>query len=188
MPARWRDDPVRRKLAWVILFRLVLDTVLLGGTAFWQVGAGGATPSLATSLYTIVLATFVASLVFVAWLGSGRWLAGLAWAQIAADVAIATAVVAITGWSESVFVFMYSLAIVEGAILLFRVGAAGAMVLSLAAYVPLVLMVAPGRPVVLSLFAHAAPSSPPQHSRPTWPSSSGAPARSWRPASPTWRR
>jgi two-component system sensor histidine kinase PilS (NtrC family) len=153
--AEWMTDPARRKLAWVILFRLVLDTVLLGGTAFWQVGAGGATPALATALYGIVLGTFLGSLAFAAWLASGRWLPGLAWAQIAADVAIATAVVAITGWSDSVFVFMYSLAIVEGAILLFRVGAAGALGLSLVSYVSLIVLVAPGRPAVLSLFAHA---------------------------------
>ena len=151
----WMADPARRKLAWVILFRLVLDTVLLGGTAFWQVGSGGATPALATALYGIVLGTFVASLAFAAWLASGRWLPGLAWAQIVADVAIATAVVAITGWSDSVFVFMYSLAIVEGAILLFRVGTVGALGLSLVAYVSMVLLLAPGRPAVLSLFAHA---------------------------------
>jgi len=55
-------DPVRRKLAWVILFRLVLDTVLLGGTAVWQVRARRGTPPLAVALYRIVLATFVASL------------------------------------------------------------------------------------------------------------------------------
>ncbi|MEI6224559.1 MAG: ATP-binding protein [Deltaproteobacteria bacterium] len=153
--AAWMTDSVGRKLAWVILFRLVLDTVLLGGTAFWQVGVGGAAPSIASALYGIVLATFAASLLFVIWLSSGRWRVQLAWAQIVLDVGIASAVVAITGWSESVFVFMYSLAIVEGAILLFRVGAAGALVLSLAAYVPLVLFLAPGRPVVLSVFAHA---------------------------------
>ena len=151
----WMTDPARRKLAWVILFRLVLDTVLLGGTAFWQVGAGGATSALAAALYTIVVGTFVASLAFAAWLASGRWLSGLAWAQIAADVAIASAVVAVTGWSDSVFVFMYSLAIVEGAILLFRVGAVGALGLSLATYVSVVLWLAPGRPAILSLFAHA---------------------------------
>ena len=40
----WMADPVRRKLAWVILFRLVLDTVLLGGTAAWQARAGGVAP------------------------------------------------------------------------------------------------------------------------------------------------
>jgi len=153
--AGWMADPVRRKLAWVILFRLILDTVLLGGTAFWQARAGGMTPPIASALYGIVLATFVASLLFAAWLASGRWLPGLAWAQIVLDVGIATAVVAITGWSDSVFIFMYSLAIVEGALLLFRVGAAGAMALSIVAYVPMVLFLAPGRPVVLSLFAHA---------------------------------
>jgi two-component system sensor histidine kinase PilS (NtrC family) len=147
-------DPVRRKLAWVILFRLVLDTVLLGGTAAWQARGGGVTPPLANALYAIVLATFVASLGFVLWLWSGWWLRALSWAQIAADVAIATAVVAITGWNDSVFIFMYSLAIVEGALLLFRVGAAGALLLSLATYVPAVLLVAPGQPPVLTLFAH----------------------------------
>jgi two-component system sensor histidine kinase PilS (NtrC family) len=145
---------VKRKLAWVILFRLVLDTVLLGGTAAWQARAGGAMAPLAGALYVIVLATFAASLGFAGWLSSGRWLRGLAWAQITLDVVVATAVVAITGWTDSVFVFMYSLAIVEGALLLFRVGAAGALLLSLTAYVPMVLFLAPGRPAVLTLFAH----------------------------------
>lgn len=155
MASDWVTDPARRKLAWVILFRLVLDTVLLGGTAFWQVGTGGATPALATTLYGIVLGTFVASLAFAAWLASGRWMRGLAWAQIVADVVIATAVVTVTGWSDSVFIFMYSLAIVEGAILLLRVGAMGALGLALATYVSIALLLAPGRPAVLSLFAHA---------------------------------
>lgn len=155
MPADWTGDPVRRKLGWVILFRLVLDTVLLGGTAFWQLGSAGATSPLATALYSIVIATFVASLIFAAWLSSGRALRALAWAQIVLDVGIATAVVAATGFTDSVFVFMYSLAIVEGALLLFRVGTAGALGLSLAAYVVLVLGVAPVRAPLLSVFAHA---------------------------------
>jgi two-component system, NtrC family, sensor histidine kinase PilS len=150
----WMADPVRRKLAWLILFRLVLDTVLLGGTAAWQARAGGATPPLASALYVIVLGTFAASLAFGVWLASGWWLRGLAWAQIVADVVIATAVVAITGWNDSVFVFMYSLAIVEGALLLFRVGAAGALALSLTAYVSTLLLASPGQPPVLTLFAH----------------------------------
>jgi two-component system sensor histidine kinase PilS (NtrC family) len=153
--ADWTSDPVRRKLAWVILFRLVLDTVLLGGTAFWQAGVGGVQPSVASALYGIVLATFVASLLLALWLGSGRALGALAWAQIGVDVAIATAVVGVTGWNDSVFIFMYSLAIVEGAILRFRVGAAVALLLSLAAYVPAVVVLAGGAPVVLNLFAHA---------------------------------
>ena len=84
----WRTDPARRKLAWVILFRLVLDTVLLGGTAAWQ--ARGAALPLANALYAIVLATFVASLVYGVWLASGRALRTLAWAQIATDCTMAS--------------------------------------------------------------------------------------------------
>jgi len=66
-------------------------------------------------------------------------------------VAIASAVVAITGWSESVFVFMYSLAIVEGALLLFRVGAAGALAMSLVVYVSLVVTIWSGIDYFLKL-------------------------------------
>ncbi len=150
-----KSDPVWRKLAWVILFRLILDTVLLGGTALWQAEAGGAIPALATHLYEIVLVTFVASFVFGVWLSVRRWPTQLAWAQIATDVGIATAVVGATGWSESVFIFMYSLAIVEGAILLFRVGTVGAVLLSLGVYVPAVILRGSGHVSVLTLFAHA---------------------------------
>ena len=150
-PAR----PLRRKLAWVVAFRLVLVTVLLGGTAAWQVRTGGAGTPLADALNGIVLATLAASILFGLWLRAGRALAALAWAQIAVDVALATAVVAITGWTDSVFVSMYSLAIVEGGILLFQRGAIGALAASLLAYVPLSLVAAPARPALLTLFAHA---------------------------------
>ena len=46
-PAPVPVDPLRRKLGWLLVFRLTLVTVLLGGTAFWQVSAGGGTPPLA---------------------------------------------------------------------------------------------------------------------------------------------
>jgi two-component system sensor histidine kinase PilS (NtrC family) len=150
-PAR----PLRRKLAWVVAFRLVLVTVLLGGTAAWQARAGGGAAPLAGALNRIVLATLAASVAFGLWLRAGRALRALAWAQIAGDVALATAVVSLTGWSDSVFVSMYSLAIVEGGILLFQRGAVGALAAALAAYVPLSVAAAPSRPALLTLFAHA---------------------------------
>ena len=34
MASAWMDDPVRRRLAWVILFRLLLDTILR--RLFWE--------------------------------------------------------------------------------------------------------------------------------------------------------
>ena len=148
-------SPLLRKLAWILLFRLVLVTVLLGGTAAWQVGTGGVAPPLAPTLYRLVVATYGLSLVFVGWLWTRRALEPLAWAQIAADLVLATAVVAITGWTDSVFVFMYSLAIVEGGILLFQRGAVVALCLTLTAYLPLAFLGSPVRPPILTLFAHA---------------------------------
>ncbi len=148
-------SPLLRKLGWILLFRLVLVTVLLGGTAAWQVRTGGVAPPLASTLYRLVVATYAISLVFVVWLATRRALETLAWAQITADVALATAVVAITGWTDSVFVFMYSLAVVEGGILLFQRGAVVALGLTLTVYLPLAFLAAPVRPPILTLFAHA---------------------------------
>jgi two-component system sensor histidine kinase PilS (NtrC family) len=78
-------------------------------------------------------------------------------AQIFLDVAIAVAVVAATGLSESVFVFMFVLAIVNGAILLHRAGAVAAVFLALIAYNGVVLWLHPSPDLVrATLFAHGA--------------------------------
>lgn len=148
-------SPLLRKLGWILLFRLVLVTVLLGGTAAWQFEMGGLAPPIASTLNELVVATYAASLVLVLWLSTKRALRWLAWAEIAFDVVLATAVVTITGWTESVFVFMYSLAIVEGGILLFQRGAVVALCLALAAYVPPALFFSPVKPPILTIFAHA---------------------------------
>ena len=64
-----------------------------------------------------------------------RHLRALAYLQVILDVALAAAVVALTGLAESIFVFMYSLAIVSGAILLYRRGAVLAVVVALPVHV-----------------------------------------------------
>jgi two-component system sensor histidine kinase PilS (NtrC family) len=139
------DSPgqgLHRKLVWLTFFRLVSVTVLLGGTA-----ASGV-PTVAElqgtmPLYGIVLVTYLASLGFAVLLRARVALAPLAYAQIALDVGVSGAVVALTGGAESVFVFMYLLGIVNGAILLYRSGALVA--LAVAAIVHLgVQILAPG--------------------------------------------
>lgn len=133
---------LHRKLVWLTFFRVVWVTVLLGGTA--AVGLrSGADLQATAPLYPLVIGTYVASVAFSLALRRGRALVALAYAQIAIDVAMAGAVVAITGFAESVFVFMYSLAIVNGAIVLFRRGALTALGLALAAHLALVAAAAP---------------------------------------------
>jgi two-component system sensor histidine kinase PilS (NtrC family) len=152
------DSGLRRKLVWLTLFRLITITVLLGGTAIvnWQFGPQAT--ELVAPLYTVVAVTYAASLVIAFLLRArhDRLDRVLAATQIALDVGIAGAVVAITGVTDSVFVFMFLLAIVNGAILLHRAGAVGALVLALGAYLALVwgLHPAPGH-VQGTLFAHA---------------------------------
>jgi len=137
------DTSLHRKLVWLTLFRILLVTSLLGGTAAlgWRHVAGGA--ATGSPLYGLVLATYLASLASAWWLRHGGRLLLLAYLQIGFDVATASAVVAVTGRAESVFVFMFSLAIVNGSILVGRRGAGAALVLSLLAYSGLHAAVAP---------------------------------------------
>ena len=146
-------DTLFRKLAWLTLFRLVMVTVLLGGTALTDLGWTGELADGPGPLYALIAGTYVVSLVFAVALRARRGLVPLAYAQVALDVAIATAVVAITGRSESVFVFMFSLGVVNGAILLYRRGALFGAALSLLAYLPLA-SVGVRTPAVLTVFAH----------------------------------
>ncbi len=146
-------DPLFRKLAWLTLFRLVTITVLLGGAAFADLRPAG-TAAGPGPLYLLVGFTYAASLGFAVALRA-RWrLRAVAYAQIALDVLIAAAVVGLTGGAESVFVFLFSLAIVNGSILLFRRGALVGTLLSLASYLTLVTAGSP-RPNLLALFVHA---------------------------------
>ncbi len=148
-------DQLFRKLGWLTLFRLLMVTVLLGGTAFAAWKAPGLMGDAAASLFRLVLFTYVASLAFAIALRRRAALHALAYGHVALDVAIAAAVVSLTGLAESVFIFMFLLGIVNGSILLFRRGAVAATALSLAVYLPLVTLRSPMRPQTATLFIHA---------------------------------
>ena len=123
-------DPLRRKLVWLSLFRLVTVTVLLGGTAVVTRDLGAEAQQLAGHLYALVVSTYAVSIAFAVGLRLGRGLVAIAYGQIALDLGLAAGVVALTGYSDSVFVFMFSLGVVNGAILLFRTGAVVATALA----------------------------------------------------------
>ncbi len=150
-------EALHKKLVWLNLFRLATVTVLLGGTALTTWHSGADLWESAHPLYSIVLATYLFSLLFAVALRLRRWPRVLAHAHVAADVAIAAGVVAVTGWSDSVFVFMFTLGIVNGSILLYRQGAVVAAVLAVTTYFVLVLGFEPhraGRLPLTALFVH----------------------------------
>jgi two-component system sensor histidine kinase PilS (NtrC family) len=151
------DAALHRKLVWLTFFRITSVTVLLAGTVVvdWKSGESGV--GYSQPIYGLVIGTYLASLASAWWLRLGRALRPLAHAQIAFDVATATAVVAFTGWTDSVFIFMFSLGIVNGSILLYRRGAVIALGLALLAYLVPELLLAPRLAAVpwSILFVHA---------------------------------
>ena len=137
------DTSLHRKLVWLTFFRLLLVTVLLGGTAVVSWRAGDESDPITTPLYGLVIVTYLASLGTAWWLRRGGRLTLLANLQIVFDVAVAGAVVSLTGFAESIFVFMFSLAVVTGSILLYRRGAVTAAALALVTYLGLQFGAAP---------------------------------------------
>jgi two-component system sensor histidine kinase PilS (NtrC family) len=146
-----------KKLVWLTLFRLVMVTVLLGVSAFtaWKTRTGA--DETISHLYLVIGATYVASLGFVIMLRMRIWLHVVAYGQIALDVGIASAVVALTGYSDSVFLFLFLLGIVNGSILLFQRGAVVSALLALGSYLFVVLALDSrvARVLPLTLFVHA---------------------------------
>ena len=157
-PAGAAEAGLHRKLVWLTLFRLVTITVLLGGLAVTTWQAGLEVGEAAGPLHGVILLTYAASIVTALLLRRGRGLAPVAYSQIGLDVALAAGVVAVTGRSESVFVFLFSIAAVNGAILLHARGAAVAAAGAVAAYLWLALGGEGPRPASLAtvLFAHSA--------------------------------
>jgi two-component system sensor histidine kinase PilS (NtrC family) len=153
-PDASRADPeLHRRLVWLTFFRLVTITVLLGGTAVMSWEAPSSEPGL-SSLYVLVVVTYVASIGFALVLRAQRAPRLVAYAQIALDVALAAVVVALTGGRESVFVFLFSIAIVNGSLLLFRRGAVVSAALTILVYLPLVLATSPREAGMVTPFVH----------------------------------
>ncbi len=145
---------LHRKLFWLSFFRLAIVTVLLGGTAVWTWDLSGEAEQIASRLYALVAATYAVSVVFALALRRRRALRAVAFGQIALDMALAAGVVALTGRAESVFVFMFSLGVVNGAILLLGTGAVAASALAVVTYLATVVLFAPHAPPALTLLTH----------------------------------
>ena len=133
-PGQAGDPGLYRKLVWLTLFRILLVSVLLGGAAVvgWKGGEEGINEL--APLYGVVVVAYAAALASSVLLWQGRALQATAWGHVVLEVLVAAGIVALTGRAESVFVFLFSLAIVNGAILLFRRGAVLAVSLAVPAH------------------------------------------------------
>ncbi len=117
------EELIRSRLHWLVLLRVVVSLLLLGGTLLLQARepADLIRPPLVgpCGILALVLAL---SLIYRAILPRVRNLRSFAYTQVIGDIVLVTALVYLTGSEESIFASTYNLSIITGSILLYRRG------------------------------------------------------------------
>lgn len=117
-------DGLRDKLEWLMLFRLVLVTFLLGSAVLVNVNdvESFGDPSY-LAIVSLIVGTYVATLGYVVWFRRGWSVRQLAFVQLVGDVVLAAGLVLLTHGIHSIFTFLFFLTIFNGAVLMGRSGA-----------------------------------------------------------------
>lgn len=116
-------DILRGRLLWLMLLRMVVATILLGGAILLQLReAKSFLTAPLPGLYALIAVTYLLSLLYAFLLNKVRTLESLAYAQIAVDLILESVLIYLTGMEESIFSSIYNLSIIAGSMLLYRRG------------------------------------------------------------------
>ncbi|HTM07240.1 MAG TPA: sigma 54-interacting transcriptional regulator [Verrucomicrobiae bacterium] len=110
------------KIKWLLLLRVAVLTFFLGAAALSQILKGGDAGSF-KYLQLPLIAAYLISVASALVIRRIKKLSIFAHAQVDFDVLLVTGIVLLTGGVDSPFAFLYNLAIIYGAILLFFRGA-----------------------------------------------------------------
>ncbi|WP_428263573.1 sensor histidine kinase [Haliangium sp.] len=123
-PSAEPDEGLRRRVVYLILFRLVLISLVLGSTLllWWISDVDLTTPSSAV-LYTIIGATYVLTIAYALAVSRVSDLGKLASVQLAIDLVLSALLVHVTGGAQSGYTFFFPLSIIAAAIIHLRRGA-----------------------------------------------------------------
>lgn len=119
------DSDLRLKLTWLIVFRTIATTLLLGAIVA-RLSSRPPTEELSTAdslSFLLIGVVYVLTLIYGLVLRRGAVGRGNAYVQVLGDVVLASCLVYLTGGIESPFTFTYSIAVVAASILLFQRGA-----------------------------------------------------------------
>jgi two-component system sensor histidine kinase PilS (NtrC family) len=109
------------KLKWLLFFRILFSSLLLGSTIILQLGEN--TPPLAPSLlvlYGIIIIIFILSLLYALLFNRMKRDDTFAFIQISIDTFIVSLIIFVTGSFFSVFSFLYLVVIIYSSMLLSR--------------------------------------------------------------------
>jgi two-component system, NtrC family, sensor histidine kinase PilS len=129
-------NELRRKVAWLIVIRAVIGTILLGSAIVTQIAAPGSFPiDPFFVLIGLIYALTIGYALTLRFVDTRRWLVDL---QLAGDALIVSAFIALTGGITSYFASLYALPIVAGATVQFRRGGLMVATLTTVLYIGLV--------------------------------------------------
>ncbi len=136
---------LKRRLSWLMGGRLVVASLLLGGTLLLALdterGANSFTPRF---LLSLILCTYSASLAFALWLPRATRLNRFAVIQVGWDLGLTTGLMYVAGGATSGFTFLYGATVLLAAIVVGQRAAQVATVASLILYVITALSLANG--------------------------------------------
>ena len=115
------ESDLRKKLQWLMFFRLLFTSLLLGSTIFFQLGVSHSLlegPLL--FIYALVAGIFLLSVVYTLLYRHIRNEGAFAFVQITADILIVTLILYVTGGFSSIFSFLYLLVLTYASLLLPR--------------------------------------------------------------------
>lgn len=134
-PAAQSEVDLGRRITYLMLFRLVLISLVLGATILlgWLSDVDLGAPN-AVLLFGIIAGTYVLTIVYALSLNRVVNRLRFAYIQLALDLATATLLVHITGGAQSAYTFFYPITIIGAATVRFRLGAVVVTLVSIALY------------------------------------------------------
>ncbi|HEX6245570.1 MAG TPA: histidine kinase dimerization/phospho-acceptor domain-containing protein, partial [Polyangiales bacterium] len=133
---REEHEELRKRLSWLMGGRLLVATLLLGGTMLLSLnqehGFSSFTPRF---LLALIVSTYCASLAFALWLPNAQQLGRFASVQVGWDLGLTTGLVYVAGGVASGFTFLYGATVLMAAIVVGQRAAQFATVASLILYV-----------------------------------------------------
>src|SRR5262249_6699284 len=134
-----RRPELRRQLSWLMTFRVVIITTLLGSTFVIELLYR---PLLSLKpFYLLAVCTYLLTIGYAILIRRSAGILAQVYAQMIGDLAMVTAFVYLTGGAQSPFSFLYLVSIIVGSILLLRRGAYAVAACSWAMYASLVILI-----------------------------------------------
>ncbi len=143
--AQNQTERLRGRLKWFLLFRVLLASVFLGALALVYLRSDGVRYAISINLLQLGIAlTYALTIMSAVFLLRLKRLVRFAYLQVTFDILLTTAVIFVTGGSDSPFGFLYSLVVINAAMLLSTPGAIVAASTSSIAYAGLTVLLASG--------------------------------------------